>query len=82
MIHFGLSGHGFLDLAGYSSYFAGRLENYDFAPELLARSLDCTDANPKVQAPRSGRGLADGSLERLDLVGPFPGEAVAAEMAI
>ena len=55
---FGLSGHGLLDLAGYASFFAGELENYELPPELLARSLACTDAYPKMPAHRVGKGMA------------------------
>ena len=58
VILFGLSGHGLLDLAGYASFFAGELENYELPPELLARSLACTDAYPKMPAHRVGKGMA------------------------
>jgi tryptophan synthase beta chain len=50
VILFGLSGHGLLDLAGYQSYFAGQLENYELPPEQIARSLACTEAFPKIPA--------------------------------
>jgi tryptophan synthase beta chain len=50
VILFGLSGHGLLDLAGYQSYFAGELQNHELSPELIARSLACTEAYPKVPA--------------------------------
>jgi tryptophan synthase beta chain len=48
VILFGLSGHGLLDLAGYQSYFAGELQNHALSPELIARSLACTESFPKV----------------------------------
>ena len=49
VILFGLSGHGLLDLAGYDSYFAGKLENYELSPEAIARSLACTASYPKAR---------------------------------
>jgi tryptophan synthase beta chain len=48
VILFGLSGHGLLDLGGYQSYFAGELQNHELSPEIIARSLACTEAFPKV----------------------------------
>ncbi len=61
VILFGLSGHGLLDLAGYASYFAGELENYELPPEQIARSLASTEAYPKMPQQRVGKGVAVGA---------------------
>jgi tryptophan synthase beta chain len=55
VILFGLSGHGLLDLAGYQSYFAGELKNYELSPEQIARSLAGTDAFPKIPASHAAK---------------------------
>ena len=38
-ILFNLSGHGFLDLAAYDSYLAGRLEDYEYPAEAVREAL-------------------------------------------
>lgn len=53
VILFGLSGHGLLDLSGYESYFAGKLENIELTPEAIERSLECTAGFPKASARMS-----------------------------
>ncbi len=46
VIAFNLSGHGLLDLSAYDAYLSGKLEDFEFPPEALERSL----ANlPKVE---------------------------------
>ena len=37
-ILFNLSGHGFVDMAAYDSYFEGDLRNYELSPEDIDRS--------------------------------------------
>ena len=41
------SGHGLLDLSGYQAYMDGKLEDYEFGPEDLKKSLACLDGLPK-----------------------------------
>jgi tryptophan synthase beta chain len=55
VILFCLSGHGFLDLGGYASYFAGDLENYELPPEVIERSLAVTKSFPRALPVSSGR---------------------------
>ena len=38
-IVFGLSGHGYLDLASYDAFLAGRLENYAYPEERVRAAL-------------------------------------------
>ncbi len=46
-ILFNLSGHGLLDLSGYQAYMDGKLEDYEFGPEDLKKSLACLEGLPK-----------------------------------
>ena len=41
VILFCLSGHGFFDLTAYDQYLSGQLEDIDYSPEMLAKSLAC-----------------------------------------
>lgn len=47
VIAFNLSGHGLLDLSAYDAYLSGKLEDFEFPPEALEKSL--ADL-PKVEA--------------------------------
>ncbi len=47
VILFNLSGHGHFDMAGYRSYFAGELEDYEYPAEEVARTVAML---PKVGA--------------------------------
>ncbi len=49
VILFGLSGHGLLDLSGYESFFAGRLEDIELSPEAIERSLASAACFPKAR---------------------------------
>jgi tryptophan synthase beta chain len=53
VILFGLSGHGLLDLAGYDSYFEGRLTDYELPPEAIERALAATAGYPPAVARRA-----------------------------
>ncbi len=39
VIAFNLSGHGHFDLGGYSAYFQGKLPDYDYPTEEIARAV-------------------------------------------
>jgi tryptophan synthase beta chain len=47
VILFNLSGHGHFDMAGYRSYFAGELEDYEYPAEEVAKTVALL---PKVEA--------------------------------
>ena len=47
MILFNLSGHGHFDMAGYRSYFAGELQDYEYPVEEVAKAVA---GLPKVNA--------------------------------
>jgi tryptophan synthase beta chain len=50
VILFCWSGHGLLDLAGYESYFSGRLIDYPLPEEELRRSLKAIEGFPKPKS--------------------------------
>jgi tryptophan synthase beta chain len=39
VILFNLSGHGFMDMTSYDAYVDGKLENYAYPQEMIAKSL-------------------------------------------
>jgi tryptophan synthase beta chain len=43
-ILFNLSGHGFVDMAAYDSYFSGEMQNYSVTEEELAKFIASADA--------------------------------------
>ena len=45
MILFGLTGHGYFDLAAYDAYLAGTLEDPEFSEADLQSALDALPAN-------------------------------------
>jgi tryptophan synthase beta chain len=47
VILFNLSGHGLLDLKGYSDYMEGKLADHALSEADLARGLECLDGLPK-----------------------------------
>ena len=47
VILFNLSGHGHFDMAGYRSYFAGELQDYEYPVEEVAKAVA---GLPKVNA--------------------------------
>jgi tryptophan synthase beta chain len=55
VILFNLSGHGLMDLNGYDSYFAGRLQNHELPEADLLRSIAVTDSFPRPRLQKSGR---------------------------
>ena len=44
VILFNLSGHGFVDMAAYDSYFSGEMTNYELTDEELAKYQASADA--------------------------------------
>lgn len=40
VILFGLSGHGHFDMGAYDAFFAGKLEDYEYPEEMIARALE------------------------------------------
>lgn len=42
-ILFNLSGHGFVDMSAYDSYFSGQMQNYRIAEEELAKFIESAD---------------------------------------
>jgi tryptophan synthase beta chain len=47
-ILFNLSGHGLLELSSFQAYMDGKMEDYEFGPEELKKSLDCLKGLPKL----------------------------------
>jgi tryptophan synthase beta chain len=47
-ILFNLSGHGLLELSSYQAFMDGKMEDYEFGPEELKKSLDCLKGLPKL----------------------------------
>ena len=43
-ILFNLSGHGFVDMGAYDSYFSGEMQNYHVSDEELAKFMESADA--------------------------------------
>ncbi len=40
VILFNLTGHGHFDMSSYERFFSGKLEDYDYPAEAVARSLE------------------------------------------
>jgi tryptophan synthase beta chain len=51
VILFNLSGHGLMDLAGYSAFMDGQLTNHELSQADLARGLVCLEGLPKPGQP-------------------------------
>jgi tryptophan synthase beta chain len=47
-ILFNLSGHGLLELSSYQAFMDGKMEDYEFGPEELKKSLACLKGLPKL----------------------------------
>ncbi len=51
VILFNLSGHGLMDLAGYSAYMEGQLANHELSQADLAKGLVCLEGLPRPVQP-------------------------------
>ena len=51
VILFNLSGHGLLDLKGYSDFMEGKLSDHELSDADLAKGLACLEGLPKPPAP-------------------------------
>jgi tryptophan synthase beta chain len=47
VILFNLSGHGYMDLNGYSAFMDGQLTNHELSQEDLVKGLACLEGMPK-----------------------------------
>jgi len=54
-ILFNLSGHGLMDLAGYDSYFQGKLMNYQLPENEMGESIRELDKLPRPKIMRTGK---------------------------
>jgi tryptophan synthase beta chain len=55
VILFNMSGHGLMDLAGFESYFAGKLVDYPLPEEELKKSLKSIEGLPKPAVNKTGK---------------------------
>lgn len=55
VILFNLSGHGFMDMKGYESYFSGKLTDYEFPDEDLRKNLNAIKGFPQAKARKTGK---------------------------
>jgi tryptophan synthase beta chain len=55
VILFNMSGHGLMDLTGYQSYLAGKLEDYPLPDEEMQKSLKGIEGLPKPKEAKTGK---------------------------
>lgn len=55
VILFNMSGHGLMDLTGYKSYLAGKLEDYPLPDEEMKKSLKGIEGLPKPKEQKTGK---------------------------
>ncbi len=55
VILFNMSGHGLMDLTGYQSYLAGKLEDYPLPDEEMKKSLKGIEGLPKPKEQKTGK---------------------------
>jgi tryptophan synthase beta chain len=55
VILFNMSGHGLMDLTGYQSYLAGKLEDYPLPDEEMKKSLKGIEGLPKPKEAKTGK---------------------------
>ncbi len=55
VILFNMSGHGLMDLTGYQSYLAGKLEDYPLPDEEMEKSLKGIEGLPKPKEQKTGK---------------------------
>ncbi|MBN1694939.1 TrpB-like pyridoxal phosphate-dependent enzyme [candidate division WOR-3 bacterium] len=55
VILFNMSGHGLMDLTGYQSYLAGKLQDYPLPEEEMQKSLKGIEGLPKPKEAKTGK---------------------------
>ncbi len=55
VILFNMSGHGLMDLTGYQTYFAGKLQDYPLPEEEMEKSLQGIEGLPKPKEVKTGK---------------------------